>query len=260
MSIRRAFAALLLCVSISGVSAAANIPPDWAGEPGTTMQEWTFTTDDPAPVPEQVENPRGMPTAQIAPGPHNSGYYDTHPAFGEAQGYWDLGSGGTITLTIPPNPVPYQAEEVWVEVVYYDDITQRPMVDVPGGTPAAAPEPPLLVMPTPPFGAWYAAVSTFTVEPGTALDTVVVTADSMGSVIDSVAVYTRSLNRVATIPGDANLDCKVSILDLIFIRNRIGQSASSGDNAMADLNVDGKVNILDLIFARNHIGDKCPGE
>ncbi len=57
--------------------------------------------------------------------------------------------------------------------------------------------------------------------------------------------------------GDANLDYRVNILDLIFVRNRLGQAVSSGNNWQADVNQDGKINILDLIAVRNQLGVKC---
>jgi len=60
--------------------------------------------------------------------------------------------------------------------------------------------------------------------------------------------------------GDANGDCKVDILDLIFIRNRLNTSPTTGDNWQADVNGDGKINILDLIFVRNRLGTACPSE
>jgi len=59
------------------------------------------------------------------------------------------------------------------------------------------------------------------------------------------------------IPGDANMDCKVNILDLIFVRNRLNQSPATGDNFQADVNTDGKINILDLIFVRNRLNTSC---
>jgi len=59
------------------------------------------------------------------------------------------------------------------------------------------------------------------------------------------------------IPGDANLDCKVNILDLILVRNRLNQSPGTGDNWQADVNIDGKINILDLIFVRNNLNNRC---
>jgi len=59
-------------------------------------------------------------------------------------------------------------------------------------------------------------------------------------------------------PGDANLDCRTNVLDLIFIRNRLGQSITSGSNWQADVNQDTKINVLDLIFVRNKLGSSCP--
>ncbi|HUW31436.1 MAG TPA: CARDB domain-containing protein, partial [Planctomycetota bacterium] len=60
-----------------------------------------------------------------------------------------------------------------------------------------------------------------------------------------------------TIPGDCTGDCRVNILDLIFIRGRLNQSPSTGDNWKADVNDDGKVNILDLIFVRGKLNSMC---
>jgi len=59
------------------------------------------------------------------------------------------------------------------------------------------------------------------------------------------------------IPGDANLDCRVDILDLIAIRNAFGRNPNSGDNWSFDVNQDGAVNVVDLIMVRNRYGTKC---
>jgi len=60
------------------------------------------------------------------------------------------------------------------------------------------------------------------------------------------------------IEGDANMDCRVNILDLIFIRNKLNQPAGTGDNWKADVNQDTRINILDLIFVRNKLNTQCP--
>ena len=59
------------------------------------------------------------------------------------------------------------------------------------------------------------------------------------------------------IPGDADGNCRVNILDLIAIRGRIGQSPSTGDNWIADVNRDGVINVLDLIAVRNNLNSVC---
>ena len=58
--------------------------------------------------------------------------------------------------------------------------------------------------------------------------------------------------------GDATGDKLVNINDLIFIRNRLGQSVATGDNWRADVNGDGKINILDMIYIRTRLGNACP--
>ena len=59
------------------------------------------------------------------------------------------------------------------------------------------------------------------------------------------------------IPGDANGDCRVDVMDIVFVRNHLGQDVLSGDNWKADVNQDGNINILDMIFVRQHLMTKC---
>ena len=60
------------------------------------------------------------------------------------------------------------------------------------------------------------------------------------------------------IEGDANMDCRVNILDLIYIRNKLNQAVGTDDNWKADVNEDTRINILDLIFVRNKLNTQCP--
>ena len=60
------------------------------------------------------------------------------------------------------------------------------------------------------------------------------------------------------IPGDADLNCHVNILDLIFIRNHMGKVHGGEDYIVfADVNSDNTINILDLIFVRNKLNTEC---
>ena len=59
------------------------------------------------------------------------------------------------------------------------------------------------------------------------------------------------------IPGDTNGDCTVNVLDMIFLRGRIGQEPSAGENWKSDVNEDDTINVLDMIFVRNHLGARC---
>jgi len=65
------------------------------------------------------------------------------------------------------------------------------------------------------------------------------------------------------IPCDTNMDCRVNVLDLIFVRNRLNQPVDwalwpSSGNWQADANGDGRVNVLDLISVRNNLSTQCP--
>ena len=59
------------------------------------------------------------------------------------------------------------------------------------------------------------------------------------------------------LPGDANRDCRIDILDLIYIRNRLNRDTRSDGTGQADVNGDGRVNILDLIYVRNILNTRC---
>ena len=53
------------------------------------------------------------------------------------------------------------------------------------------------------------------------------------------------------LPGDADGDGRVSVLDFIRIRNSLGLDPSSSPDArLADVNGDGSVNMVDLLLAR----------
>ena len=62
------------------------------------------------------------------------------------------------------------------------------------------------------------------------------------------------------IMGDANGDCNVDILDLVFVRNKLGRDINILDNRKADVNGDGRIDILDFVFVRNHLGETCPSD
>jgi len=56
--------------------------------------------------------------------------------------------------------------------------------------------------------------------------------------------------------ADLNDDRRVNILDLIVVRNHLGQAVTT-ENAFADATNDGSINILDMIYVRNELGTGC---
>ncbi|HUW30552.1 MAG TPA: dockerin type I domain-containing protein [Planctomycetota bacterium] len=246
--------AMLLCaLAAAPAPAAAGIfSPPWAGQAGTTHEEWGFSTNANPPAAEAVSNAYGAPSASIVLGPYNSGWYSGHFVFGSMQGFWDLGSAGTVTCQIPNRPLPSGYTVVWVQTTYFVDISAAPTVTVTGGTALTGIPQPVMVAEAM-SGAWYTAVSKWRIAPSVPSVTVTITSSAAwGSLVDNVEIDTAM-----PIPGDANLDCVVNILDLLFIRSKLGQNPASGDNWSADANGDGRINILDLIVTRSNLTKKC---
>lgn len=257
----RILTAVSLCAVVAAFQFSAHagmFDPPWMGQAGTTHQEWEFPTDAMPPVVSTVTNPYGAPSATVTLGLYNSGWWDTDPVFGNTQGFWDLGKSGTIDCRIPNRQLLSEYTEVWVQVTYFIDISAAPVVTVPGAVAIPGAPAPVAVDETI-GGNWFAAVSQWKITPGVKTLSVTVTSDQpFGSLIDRVQIDTLCGGKPRPIVGDINLDCKVNILDLIAVRNKLGRDPASGDNALCDVNHDGKINILDLILVRNNLGKSCP--
>jgi len=75
--------------------------------------------------------------------------------------------------------------------------------------------------------------------------------------VDIVMDADRTATAVYNLLADANGDCVVNVLDLIFVRNRLGERPYTGDNWRADITCDMVINVLDLIAVRNYLGTRC---
>jgi uncharacterized repeat protein (TIGR01451 family) len=80
---------------------AADVPDtSWRGQPGSSHQEWRFDTASPTPAAEVCLD--GTPhTASVTPGQFALGWQSQLPGLGDASGFWDLGSSGTISSPLP---------------------------------------------------------------------------------------------------------------------------------------------------------------
>ena len=99
-------------------------PPCWRGVPGTTFQEWEFTTAANPASPVALNNPYGAPSAAITVAPGGGGWINTlNPPFGATRsGFWDLGPSGNIALTIPNGgPLAGSWKFLHVQVTQYRD-------------------------------------------------------------------------------------------------------------------------------------------
>lgn len=125
---------LILCMAaiLLGVGSKAIAddlyPPDWRGLPGTTMQQWEFSTFDfTPPTPDIVRNPYGNPLL----------WANTHSwidVLDGRQGIWPL--SGEIDMYIPNRPeiLPYKLISIQLTWKPEDQINpflpNEPMVGV----------------------------------------------------------------------------------------------------------------------------------
>ena len=80
--------------------AADVVIPGWRGDPGSTYQRWEFSTDNPFPVPDVVNNPYGTPLLKV------------NTPFSWDNGAWPL--SGEIDILIPNYP--QIRPEKWIQI------------------------------------------------------------------------------------------------------------------------------------------------
>jgi hypothetical protein len=106
-------AAILGVVLVACPAWADNIyPPAWRGQPGTTFEQWEFSTSNPITPPDIMSNPYGLPSAHAWPGTSQN-WVDL---WGGRQGMWPL--SGTIEITIPNRPEPLPYKDIWVQLTW----------------------------------------------------------------------------------------------------------------------------------------------
>jgi hypothetical protein len=92
-------------------------PPPWRGEPGTTFQQWVFSDSNPTPPPDLVDNPYGVPGAQVWPGTGQ----DWFDVWGGRQGVWPL--SGAMEFYIPNAPPPNEYKDIWIQLTWAQQVT-----------------------------------------------------------------------------------------------------------------------------------------
>ena len=230
--------------------------PEWRCQRGATHALWGFASDANPATPETLCNPHGPADALMTLGEFGKGWYETMPAC-ERIGMWDLGRNGTISIQLPQLTVGQAYGEIQVRVIFLRELHQDPSVNVANATLLNSPSSLSLKEIDIIGGGWFQSSTRWQTSQASLPAAITITASYYGSMIDEIEVDAQVI-RSWPIPGDANMDCRVNILDLIFVRNRLNQNVNTGDNWQADVNEDGKINVLDLIFVRNWLNGACP--
>ena len=203
----RALRWLVAMMVVGGVVSTALgddiVPPVWRGDPASTFQEWDFLTDANPASPEAgtLTNPYGSPTATISLGFLAAGYLGE---FEGRDGIWDIAQGpptstGCITLEIPNSSItgPGTYKDVLVQVTYYLDPSDVPVVDVVGGTLTDSGS--QLVDDVSGPGAWWLDWSLWRIEPNPFSETITISGNAdWGSTIDQIVVDTVCVPEPAT--------------------------------------------------------------
>ena len=165
-------------------------PPCWRGRPGSTYQHWAFADNDNPATPELVSSP-GAPQADVLLGPLAFGWQDVLFGFGCKQGYWDLGAGGSITLSVPNvagSPTAYKYLRLQV-TEFRDSLAYNvsPTKSVTGATLVSQQETSIETTLT---GAWFVHESVWRFAACPSTETVVLTAPPTSALIDQIVVDT----------------------------------------------------------------------
>lgn len=209
----------------------------------TTYQEWSFDTNDNPAVPEVMDNEFGSAYAHIAIGDYASGWIEQLPGFGSMAGYWDLGgTGGQIVLDIDNVPNLTIYKEVWIQITYFQDIHQAPIVDVPGAQYITGDK--ILIQHVDTGGDWFLDQSIWRIEPTKLDETISIFSNSTwGTLIDQIVVDTKAFG------------CVIAYDDLLYFS---AQWLQQGPDIEADLDGDADVDFEDFAVLADLWMEMCP--
>ena len=181
-----------------GFSGAADLPASSVGgSPVTSVArlEWRFDSQTLNAAPEVVRNAALGALGAVAPGRLSSGWHRQIAAFGSVKtGYWDLGQGGKITLSVPARAGAATGTRTitvrvcqWNDGVIYSAVTS---VSVAGGTLVASQI--LNDTPGPVIGNWIVFQTDWEVPAGASPTAIEVVGAAGGSLVDGVSVETTT--------------------------------------------------------------------
>jgi len=161
----------------------ANAGPD-------TSYSWQFTSPANPAIPETVVGGTTHARAIVAPGGYADGWIATNAVLGSAQGVWDLGSSGAITLNNPDGLAGASAQPrlITVSVKQYQDgaiYNQAASVSLANATLVLSKD---TMAGATLIGEWQVHQTQWRVEARTELNSLVVSGAASGTLVDSIIV------------------------------------------------------------------------
>jgi len=192
--------------------------PCWRGLPNSTFQHWAFSTSLASGIaPERVFGNPGSPLATVTLGTLANGYTDIPPGtIGCVQGIWDLGSSGTIDLTVPNYPgsgTSYKYVRVQVTALQNAPFIDFPAVSISspsGGAVQIGAATYTLLQDVTPFGQWMVQQTIWRIpSPCPVSETVTLTSPAVGnSVIDQVVIDTICVDYATACPPSQTVNAE----------------------------------------------------
>jgi hypothetical protein len=166
------------------------VAPTWRGDRGTSFYEWQFSDDANPAEPEVVVARYGQALATVTLGQLSAGWLFQLDGLGTQEGYWDLGGqGGQIDVRIESAPWPLDVKEVWVQVTYFEDISQSPAVEIDVAEAEKTDESVHLVEAVLTGGAWKLYQTSWVIDPYASQEEVQIIANpAVGSLVDQIFV------------------------------------------------------------------------
>lgn len=195
--------------TISQNSDAGDVsPPCWRGNAASTFQNWSFHNNSSSPAPEQSLSP-GTPAAVVTTGPFTFGWQGFDPALGCREGFWDLGSFGTVQLAIPnhaASPAAYTYLRLQISQ-FQDNLLYNQLAGIsisPAASLVARSQQDTEFTVT---GLWTVDKSLWRIPVAALSETITITGGPNGSLIDQVVVDTVNLE--IPCPGDIAVSADV---------------------------------------------------
>ena len=183
-------------------------PPGWSNVTGCVRHLYLFPNDGLTPSADASSNSFGAASAVVSLGQYSAGWQDPDPmldvpeSYGElGSGAWDLGKSpvGSIRVTVPIGNGASAAGftgydvDIQVNVVGYDSLVGLPSLSAEGLTPSNPSTEDSLAFLDPTLGVW--SNRTWTASFHHVMEdhvTLIVTASSSGSIIDTIEVYAHA--------------------------------------------------------------------
>jgi len=198
------------------------VPPDWRGDPGSTLQQWSFSTDADPATPDIFSNPFGSSSADIDVEPlYGTGWWDTYEdVYGSKQGWWDVARGSiTLEISNSPSSPPGSYKLIQVQVTYWRDISAAPSISVNPFATQQGSTITTLIENGPEGGAWYSDRSIWVLGPNPSSETVLVQGHATyGSMIDGIVVDT-----ICVVPEPSSVACAALLGLAALWRVRFGR-------------------------------------